>query len=106
MRPQAGLTGWAPQQAHTRTGHPHLEHTSHLPCHDDDTALDTPLLRYTVTHQEPVETNIATHTPTHRIGPRGAQALMCPAKLPGHGYPQRFWPDHLATTMLLEGSWA
>nr|XP_055199289.1 cytokine-inducible SH2-containing protein isoform X2 [Nyctereutes procyonoides] len=42
MCPQSGLTDCALQQAHTRTGHPHLEHTSHHHHHHDDSCGHTP----------------------------------------------------------------
>lgn len=49
----------------------YLEYTSHCP-HHDDTAMDTPLPRYTVTHQELVVISTAIHTPSYHVSPRGA----------------------------------
>ena len=60
------------------------------------TAGDTPLLRYTVTHQEFVETNRAVHTPRHHVDPRSAHTHKCPAKLSGRGHRWRLWPEWLA----------
>lgn len=77
----------------------YLEYTSHCP-HHDDTAMDTPLPRYTVTHQELVVINTAIHTPSYHVSPRGAHTHrwnLSEDRLSGHGHPQRFQPDCLAT---------
>lgn len=59
----------------------------------DDTAMDTPLPRNAVTHQELVRPDTAIRTRRHRISPRGARTHMGPAKSSRHGHPQGpGWP--------------
>ncbi|CAD7685155.1 unnamed protein product [Nyctereutes procyonoides] len=81
MCPQSGLTDCALQQAHTRTGHPHLEHTSHHHHHHDDSCGHTPPQIHS--SQEVVETNIAgpcSLLAVEQIGQRAlwAQSLELP----------------------------